>query len=416
MFEKLWMILAGRPTLISPDDVWALLFVMCASIFAAIFLEQKFRLASKITGAIIALLIALVLSNAGIIPSSCALYDDVVWGIIVPIAMPMLLLRCNLKKIWSQTGHLLVIFLIGALGTTIGAFIAYFLLKNSFENVKDLAKVAAMMTASYIGGGVNFVAMASQYAPGSDITAATSVADNLLMAAYFFALVLFASSKFLRSKLSHPYIDAVESSATPESKITQAASFWSRKEISLKDIAINVAFSVTVVFISRFTASLFSNFEITNLFMNFIVRFLGSQYVWITTFSVLAATFASSQVEQLNGSQEVGSYLIYMFLFVIGVPANIFTVFAKSPALLLVTSIMVFTNMIFCLAGAKLFKFNLEDSLIASNACIGGPTTAAGMAISQGWAELAGPAMLVGTLGYVLGNYMGTITAIALGL
>ena len=150
--------------------------------------------------------------------------------------------------------------------------------------------------------------------------------------------------------------------------------------------------------------------------MNFIVRFLGSQYVWITTFSVLAATFASSQVEQLNGSQEVGSYLIYMFLFVIGVPANIFTVFTKSPILLLVTSIMVFTNMIFCLAGAKLFKFNLEDSLIASNACIGGPTTAAGMAISQGWAELAGPAMLVGTLGYVLGNYMGTITAIALGL
>ena len=93
MFEKLWMILAGRPTLISPDDVWALLFVMCASIFAAIFLEQKFRLASKITGAIIALLIALVLSNVGIIPSSCALYDDVVWGIIVPIAIPMLLLR-----------------------------------------------------------------------------------------------------------------------------------------------------------------------------------------------------------------------------------------------------------------------------------------------------------------------------------
>ena len=46
----------------------------------------------------------------------------------------------------------------------------------------------------------------------------------------------------------------------------------------------------------------------------------------------------------------------------------------------------------------------------------GGPTTAAGMAISQGWAKLVGPAMLVGTLGYVIGNYAGTIVGIVLGL
>ena len=65
--------------------------------------------------------------------------------------------------------------------------------------------------------------------------------------------------------------------------------------------------------------------------------------------------------------------------------------------------------------GAKLFKCNLEDAIIASNANIGGPTTAAGMAISQGWAALVGPAMLVGTLGYVIGNYAGTLVGMALG-
>jgi uncharacterized membrane protein len=64
---------------------------------------------------------------------------------------------------------------------------------------------------------------------------------------------------------------------------------------------------------------------------------------------------------------------------------------------------------------AKLFKFNLEDAIIASNANIGGPTTAAGMAISQGWTDLVGPAMLIGTLGYVIGNYAGTIVGIVLG-
>ena len=41
---------------------------------------------------------------------------------------------------------------------------------------------------------------------------------------------------------------------------------------------------------------------------------------------------------------------------------------------------------------------------------------AAGMAISQGWVDLVGPAMLVGTFGYVIGNYLGTIVAVSLGL
>lgn len=416
MLNNLWMSMVGRESLIAADDTWGLLTVMCVGVFAAIWLEQKYQWASKISGAIIALIFAMILANLGIIPTSCVLYDDIVWGVVVPMAIPMLLLQCNLKKIWTETGRMLAIFLIGAVGTTVGAFIAFYLLKGPYGNVEDLARVSSMMTGSYIGGGVNFAAMASQYAAGDDITAAATVADNLLMAGYFFVLIAFAGSRFFRAQFKHPLIDEVEAGTSKEAAQTQAAAFWSRKDISLKDIALNVAYAVTVVFLARLIAGVFGGFEITNAFMNFVVRFLGSQYVWITTLSVLVATFATDKVEALNGSQEVGTYLIYLFLFVIGVPANIYTVLTKSPLLLILTAIMVITNMLFCFIGAKLLKFNLEDAIIASNANIGGPTTAAGMAISQGWTALVGPAMLIGTLGYVIGNYMGTIVAIALGL
>ena len=54
----------------------------------------------------------------------------------------------------------------------------------------------------------------------------------------------------------------------------------------------------------------------------------------------------------------------------------------------------------------KLFGFNLEELLISSNATIGGPTTAAAMAISKGWDDLVLPAMLVGVWGYVIGNWI----------
>lgn len=401
-------------TLIAADNVWGLMGVMCIGVALSIHLEQKYQWASKVSGAIIALIMAMVLANLGVIPTNCTLYDDIVWGIVVPMAIPLLLLQCNLSRVWKDTGRMLVVFLIGALGTVVGAFLAYYLLREPFGDAQGLAKVASMMTGSYIGGGVNFAAMASQYAAGDDLTAAATVADNLLMAAYFFVLIACAGSKFFRKHFSHPHIAEVEAGASKEVSQTQAAAFWSRKDISLKDIAYNFAYAIVIVWVSRIISGIFSGIG-GNPFLDFIGQFFGSQYVWITTISVIVATFCTKTVSKMHGSQEIGTYLIYLFLFVIGVPANIMTVLTKSPLLLVLTTIMVLVNMLFCFGAAKIFKASLEDSIIASNANIGGPTTAAGMAISQGWTRLVGPAMLVGVLGYVIGNYAGTLVGIILG-
>lgn len=414
-------------TLLQGTDTWGLLAVMCLSVALSIWLEQKYKWASKVSGAIIALIIAMVLANVGVIPIKSVLYDDIVWGVIVPMGIPLLLLQCNLKKIWSQTGRMLTVFLIGAVGTVVGAFIAFFALKNAYVatggSVKDLAAVASMMTGSYIGGGVNFAAMAAAHnMTGTDVSAAATVADNLLMALYFFALIAFAGLRWFRRHFSHPHIDAVEAGVhSHEEARTQAAAFWSRKDISLKDIAVNVAYAVVVVWVSQLIAGVFAPFAVEEVasvkdgLMDFVGKFLGSQYVWITTISVFVATVFDKQVEKLHGAQEIGTYLIYLFLFVIGVPANIMTVVTKSPLLLVLTTIMVVVNMLFCFGAAKLMKFDLEEAIIASNANIGGPTTAAGMAISQGWTGLVGAAMLVGVLGYVIGNYAGIIVGIVLG-
>ncbi len=420
--------LLGR-TLILADNTWGLLGVMCVSVALSIHLEQKYRWAARVTGCIIALLLAMVMGNLGIIPTSCVLYDDIVWGVVVPMGIPLLLLQCNLKKIWREAGKLLTIFLIGAVGTIAGAFLAFYLIRGPYAasggSAKDLAAVTSMMTGSYIGGSVNFSAMAMQHGlKGTPIAAAATVADNLLMALYFFVLAAFAGMRLFREKFSHPHIDEVERESRQGGRAakTQAAAFWSRKDISLKDVAVNLAFSVAVVWASNLIAGLFAPFAAEGVvsgfgegLMDFIGKFLGSPYVWITTISVAAATGFSDQAEKLHGSQEIGTYFIYLFLFVIGVPANLFTVLTEAPLFLVLTFLMVVVNMLFCFIGAKLMKFDLEDAIIASNANIGGPTTAAGMAVSQGWSKLVGPAMLVGVLGYVIGNYAGTLVGIALG-
>ena len=262
-------------TLIAADNVWGLMGVMCIGVALSIHLEQKYQWASKVSGAVIALIMAMVLANLGVIPTNCTLYDDIVWGIVVPMAIPLLLLQCNLSRVWKDTGRMLVVFLIGALGTVVGAFLAYYLLRGPFGDAQGLAKVASMMTGSYIGGGVNFAAMASQYAAGDDLTAAATVADNLLMAAYFFVLIACAGSKFFRKHFSHPHIAEVEAGASKEVAQTQAAAFWSRKDISLKDIAYNFAYAIVVVWVSRIISG------IITIFSTSIIVFTGCRIIEI---------------------------------------------------------------------------------------------------------------------------------------
>ncbi|MCD4713826.1 MAG: DUF819 family protein [Clostridiales bacterium] len=390
---------------ISADNTWVLWAIVTGWAAVSIYLEQKYKWASKVSGAIIALVGAMILANFNIIPTDAPVYDHV-WGYVVPLAIPLLLFKTNIKKIWKESGRILVIFLISSVGTMIGAAVGYLALNNM---IPDLNKVAAMMSGSYIGGGVNFAAMATSFEVPGDLVSAAVVADNLLMALYFFVLISMPSIAFFRKKFSHPHLDEVERIGTKENE-TLAASYWGRKEISLKDIALGIASAVVIVAISGELSKLIGNIIPTsNGFLSMANMLLSNKYLIITTVTMLGATFMSNYFENIKGSQEIGTFLIYLFFVVIGVPASIPLILAKSPLLLVYTTIMVVINMLVTFSVGKLLKFDLEEMILASNACIGGPTTAAAMAISKGWTKLIAPIMLVGTLGYILGNYFGLL-------
>ncbi|EKU71250.1 DUF819 domain-containing protein [Selenomonas sp. F0473] len=401
-------------TIISPENTWMLMAAMTVTVALSIYLEQTYTWASQLSGAVIALVAALALVNAGVVPAHAALYDDVVWGYFVPLAIPLLLLQTNVRKIWRETGRLLLIFLIGAAGTICGAVLGCILMDGAIDG---LPKVAAMMTGSYIGGGVNFTALADAFKVGGTLVSSTIVADNLNMAIYFLILLGIAGNAFFRRVYTHPLIDEAERSGISEEGKTRAAGYWGRKDISLKDIAMCVAYAVVVVTLSKFLGTTLGTAVSPDAgaLAKMGSTFLGSQYVWITLISMAFASAFEKQAASMNGAQEIGTFFIYMFFFVIGVPASISEILTNAPLLFVFCLLMVAVNMLFVLIGGKLLGFDLEDILIASNANIGGPTTAAGMAISQGWNQLVGPAMLVGTFGYAIGTYLGILVGSILG-
>ncbi len=434
-------------SLISADNTWVLWGLLVGDAALAIWLEQKYKWASKVTGCVLALLGMMILSNVGIIPTESPVYDSV-WSYVVPLAIPLLLFQCNIKKIGKESGKLLIIYLISSVGTVLGALVGFFAL-NKF--VPDLNKVAAMFSGTYVGGSVNFAAMADTFGASGELSSQAVVADNLLMALYFFVLIAMPSINFFRKHYKHPLVDEVEagnagtaenywkakpislqniafcfaastiivaiSTAIADFLVDEveagnagtAENYWKAKPISLQNIAFCFAASTIIVAISTAIADFFASLFPAEGATFILNQLLGNKYLIMTTITMICATSFPKVFNNAPGANEIGTFLIYIFFAVIGAPASIKSIITQAPLLLVYALIIVACNMLITLVFGKVFKFSLEEIILASNANIGGPTTAAAMAISKGWNKLIGPVLLIGTLGYVLGNYYGVL-------
>ena len=389
---------------ISAENTWALFAILVAIAALAIYLEQRYAWASKVTGCVIALIGAMILSNLNIIPLDAKAYDFV-WDYVVPLSIPLLLLKADMRKVWKDSGRMLAIYMLSSFGSVAGAFLAAFLLKDKIPQVHA---AAAMMVGTYTGGSVNLVAMADAFKATGTLVSTAVVADNLLMALYFFVLIAIPSIEFFRKHFGHPLIDEMEAKVARGESAGGAANYWTAKPVSLKDIAFAFAIAFVVVAVSNDVAKFLAHLiPKGNFFLDLMNGLFGNKYLIITTLTMLLATFFPNFTGNIGGAQEIGTFLIHIFFAVIGVPASIYLIITKAPFLLVFCAIIVGMNMVFSFVLGKIFHFDLEEIAVASNANVGGPTTAAAFAIAKGWSELIIPAILVGTFGYVIGNYYG---------
>ncbi len=393
-------------TLISADNTWVLWAIMTGIAALSIWLEQTYRWAGKVTGAVLALILMMLLANVGVIPTDAPAYDAV-WGYVVPLAIPLLLFNCDIRKIGRETGRLLIVYLVSAAGTVAGAILGALLIGRW---VPELKAFSAMFTGTYIGGGVNFTAMAAAFLTDKKLIAAGVVADNLLMALYFFVLIAIPGISWFRRNYSHPHMDELEKGGAAEGGY--AAAYWKANPISLANIGFDFAAAAIIVAVSRAFAQYCSAaIPTSTTALSVLNQIVGNQYLVITTLTMILATAFPRVFGQAPGASEIGTFLIYIFFAVIGAPASIIEILTNSPILFVYAGIVILMNMLVTFGAGRLLGFSLEDMCAASNANIGGPTTAVAMVISKGWFGLVGPAMLVGTLGYVLGNYLGVIVA-----
>ncbi|HAL60367.1 MAG TPA: hypothetical protein DCP64_13625 [Sarcina sp.] len=405
-------------TLISSYNTWMLFAVLTVIAAFSLRLEQRYLWAAKVSGCILCLVMAMALANLRVIPTDAEAYDFV-WGYIVPLAIPFLLFKADLRKIWRGSCRIFGIFVLGSFGTVTGGVLAFSLFKKVFGygNTKSLM---AMFVGTYVGGSVNLAAMADATNADKNLISASIVADNLLMVLYFFLLVALPGIEWVRRHFRHPLVEAQERFARTDErpvkpvglkkkeKTSGAEDYWKSRPVSIIDLSSSIAAACMIVAVSRMLAGFFDSSILGDGFGLSLLRgLLGSQYLMITTITTVLATLFPGFFGNLAGAQEIGTFLIHIFFAVIGAPASIMLIIREAPLLFLFAAVIILMNMLFSLGFGKLLGYSIEEITVASNANIGGPTTAAAFAIAKGWHSLIVPALLAGTLGYVIGNYYG---------
>lgn len=132
----------------------------------------------------------------------------------------------------------------------------------------------------------------------------------------------------------------------------------------------------------------------------------------ISMLTVTAATIYPKFFSSLVSSgAALGVLMMQMFFAVSGAAGSIGQVFQRAPSLFLFSALQIAVHFV-CLnlIGRTALGLDRRDLYLASNANVGGPTTAAAMAKGKQWPSRVLPALMIGVLGYA------SATAIALAL
>lgn len=378
-------------SLISADQTFALSAVMMVIVASGLWAEKR-AWGRKLGGPLLLLAAAMALSNLNIIPHSAPLYGSLS-GFLVPMAIPLLIMRADLKTIFSESGPMLITFLVAVLATLAGALAGILVVDMGPLE----AELAGTVTSSYIGGSLNYVATAKAVGlEDSSIYVAGLSADAVGAVIFLVLLMLLPAIRFVRNALPSQFIgvnrEEAQQGPTPDDA-------GSSQTFNLLHIANGLAVSLVVCAVSMALTVLF---ELESLFI-----------LVVTALSLLVANLAKPLLRHVASEFEVGTLFMYLFFVIIGAGANLSDVANSAFPILLFIIVMVIVHLVVIVVVGRFLRLDLAEVMIASHACILGPAPAAALAASKGWRQLVTPGIMVGLFGYAIATFIGvTLTAL----
>ncbi len=369
-------------------DTWMVLTLSAAATQSL----ENTRLGSVLSGPLIAIVVGLAAAGLGLVPATAT---SPVYGtisdVLLPLGVALYVLEVNVANVFSrESSSMLLAFLCGAFATTVGTIASYAVFSR-YLSVYGM-NIAAALCASYIGGSVNFASVIAALGTSlpSSVPAAMA-ADNLMMGMYI-AVLMWLSTKAKS--------DAQTSAAATDGPMT--ASTMETMETTTAPTATTLSAGIAAAFVCSRVAGVLA------------ARVFGFPSISLALVSVVAcvvAPLASRVVGRpsaalFSGSMSAASICMTLFFVSIGAIAGVGSLGSASALPLFgFIGMQLFVQLALSLLLGKLLRVPLDIVLIACNANVGGAATAVAMCIAKKWTHLVNAALLVASLGYIVGAY-----------
>ncbi len=366
------------------------LAILCLIIFVSESIART-KWGKPLGAAIMVIILGAVFANLGIIPSASnaiPLYSAI-FTYVAPIAIFYLVLGVNLSKIKQAGMPMLVLFLLGSAATVVGVIVSYMLISPQSTLNEYSAPIAGMIAGTYTGGSVNFNAVALHYKVNEAgvLYAGTVAVDNVFTTLWM--LITLAIPKVMHSVWRGR--DIIANPTHDKSGVIN------KNHIDYRDLVLLIPLGIGAFVVSQFISSIWPAIP---------------SILTITTIGLVLAQF--ERFHNLIGSRAVGLYLVYLFLVVIGAFCEFNAIGELGEigmTLLMFVGLIVLIHGLIIIGIGRLLFSDWKMIAIASQANIGGGTTAMALAESFEREELIVPAILIGSLGNAIGTYLGFMVA-----
>lgn len=359
--------------------------VIAAAAALAFWLDRHVPALSKVGASLLVLVFGAVLSNVGLVPATSPVYDAIA-GPVTSLAIALLLLSVNLGDLKLAGPRMLGAFGLALVGTALGAFVGALAFGASIG--EHAWRLSGVFTGTYSGGSVNFVSVGRAVGLPDSLWAGATAADALTTGLWMAATLL------LPVWLARFYPPVPEElTELPEEREAgqhEHHPFFAPASVSALDLSVLLATGLLLLAAADLTARVIPQVP---------------SILWLTTYAlVLGHTRAFHRAE---GALQLGTMVLQLFFVVIGIWSQVAQIVAVGIVVFLYTLVVVGIHGVVVFGGGRLFKLDPGTLSVASQAAVGGPSSALAVAVAREWPGLVLPGIIVGLVGYAVGNYLG---------
>ena len=351
----------------------------------AFILDRKVAALSKVGASLLTLLLGAAVSNTGLVPATSVVYDTIA-GPVTYLAIAWLLLSVNLGDLKKAGSRMVGAFVLAVVGIVLGSFVAALVFAPGLDG--EAWRLAGVFTGTYTGGSVNFVAVGRGLEMPPHMWAGVTAADALTTGIWMAATLLIP---IWLGRFFPPVPEAFkELSEEQVNKGGDHHPFFSPAALSAMDLAVLAAVGLFLVAAAELTGRLVPGVP---------------SVLWLTTYALILGH--TPWFHRTEGALQLGTMVLHLFFVVIGIWSRVSEIVSLGMVVFFFTLVVIGVHGLWTFGVGRLLRLDVATLSVASQASVGGPSSALAVAVAREWPGLVLPGIIVGLLGYAAGSYLG---------